>query len=339
MADSAGGDDAGLPLPLLKLLSDGRSHAGEWLARELGVTRAAVWKQARRLRAAKITVLSDRHGYRLAEPLQLLDDRAILRELDTDLRARIADLEVLAGVDSTNQQILRRIGRRPATGVGGALVCLAERQSAGRGRRGRAWWSPFGSNLYLTVGWPMAGGAATLAGLSLAVGACLAEALEAIDIQPIGLKWPNDLLVDGRKIGGILVELRGDALGPCWVVVGVGLNLNMMDDGQAIDQPWTSARRVCGRPVDRNLVAGRALQGLLMLLGNYEQDGFAAWQAAWQDRNLLLGRQVVVQGDGSSLAGCVLGVAADGALRLQTAAGEVRVSSGEVSVREALAAD
>lgn len=215
-------------------------------------------------------------------------------------------------------------------------MCVAEHQSAGRGRRGRSWHSPFGRNLYLSVAQACDSGPAALAGLSLAIGAALAQALTALGVPGIGLKWPNDVLCGGQKLAGILIELQGDTQGPCWAVVGIGINVNMdRADDAAIDQPWTSLARVSGRQWDRTALAAQVLIEVSELLARYPTQGLAPWQDAYARFDLLAGRPVQVDWAGERIAGVARGVDASGALLVDCDGQRRTLWGGEVTVRPA----
>ena len=325
------------PLPLLKQLSDGKFHSGEELGASLGVSRMTVWNDIRGLADYGVTVQSVKgKGYRLHAPLELLDAGQILALLDADTRKRLQQLEVLFSVDSTNAWLMRQVQAASTTpGVDGAILCLAETQTAGRGRRGREWVSPFGHNLYFSLGQQFRGGAVSLEGLSLVVGIAVVDALEAMGISGLSLKWPNDVLLKGHKLAGILLEMSGDVSGDCVVVIGIGLNLK--DDGKLmkkIAQPWTDLQSHFSRVPGRNEVAARLLQTLLGHLDVFRREGLAAFLARWAELDAVAGREVQVDpGDGSCIIGLARGVDERGALRVQVARGERLFSGGEVSLR------
>lgn len=316
---------------LLARLCEGPA-SGAALARELGVTRSAVWKRIEALRAAGVGIeATPGRGYALARPVQLLDADRLAKALSPAARAELAGLEVLFDTDSTNAVALRE--PVPARG---SRVWFAERQSAGRGRRSRAWASPLAAHVYLSVSRRFEGGIAALQGLSLAVGVAAAEALHALGYRRVGLKWPNDLLADGRKLGGILIEVGGDAGGPLQVVVGLGLNVAMpANAARAIDQPWCDLAGLSGQAPDRHAIGVALLDALLPMLARFEREGLAPFLDAWHRHDLLAGRAVrVIEGD-RVYEGVAAGIAGDGALRLQGADGERRCHAGEASLRAA----
>lgn len=314
---------------LLARLCQGPASGAE-LARASGITRAAVWKRIEALRADGVEILaSPGRGYALAHPLQLLDGRALRAALPAD--AGLASLEVVFETDSTNALALRT--PPPAQGT---AVFLAERQTAGRGRRGRAWRSPLAAHVYLSLSRRVEGGIAALQGLSLAVGVAAAEALHALGHAEVGLKWPNDLLARGRKLGGILVEVGGDAAGPMHVVVGVGVNVRMPASAAAgIDQPWIDLAALADAPPSRPAVAAALLGALLPLLARFEREGLGPSLSRWPAYDVLAGRAVRLEEGGRVHEGIAAGIAPDGALRLRLPGGERTFHAGEASLRAA----
>ena len=308
-------------------------HSGVDLARQLGLSRAAVSKQAQSLARWGVDVQTQRaSGYRLRPALDLLDLPRLRQPLAGSAAAHDA-LELFDTLPSTNAHLMARI----VTGVsGGSGVCLAEHQSAGRGRRGREWHSPFGRNLYLSVAQAYEAGPAALAGLSLAIGAALAQLLTALGITGVGLKWPNDLLCGGRKLGGILIELQGDTQGPCWAVAGIGLNVNMdAKEGASIDQPWTSLARLAGRSWDRTALVAQVVSSVRQVMAEFPGNGLAPWLDAYEQFDLLVGCPVQVDWAGEHISGIARGINPSGALLVDCGGPQRALWGGEVTVRAA----
>lgn len=310
--------------------------SGDALAQASGQTRAAVWKRIEALREAGVAIEArPGRGYALAQPLDLLDAEAILDAMAPAARAGLSSLDVRWSVASTNTELLQ------ATTTADASVLLAERQTAGRGRRGRAWSSPLAANLYLSAARTFDGGLARLGGLSLVAGVAVAEALHAIGATGVALKWPNDIVVaDGaglRKLGGILVEGGGEHGGPVRAVVGIGLNMRMPDSAaNSIDQPWSDLASVVGTSLpSRNVVAAALVSSLLPALQRFDEGGLDAFVDRFASFDLLHGREVVVHAHDDAHVGIALGIAGDGALRVRFEDGERNVHAGEVSVRSA----
>lgn len=308
---------------------------GDALARHAGLTRAAVWKRIEALREAGVPIeAKPGRGYVLAAPMQLLAAEAIESALSPATRARLAALEVAWSVDSTNTRLLAR--DVPDDGL--ALALLAERQTGGRGRRGRVWASPLGAHVYLSLARGFAGGLARLGGLSLVAGIATAEAMHALGARAVRLKWPNDLVVpadDGlRKLGGLLVEGGGEHAGPARAVVGLGINVRMPPEQAAlIDQPWCDLASLRGA-VDRNAVAATVLDRLVPALDQFDAEGLAPFLPRYAALDALAGQPVTLLAPGGTRDAIALGLGDDGSLRVRLPDGlETRVHSGEVSVR------
>lgn len=315
-------------LPLLKLLQDGQFHSGEALGASLGISRSAVWKQLQSLQAElSLPIHTVRgRGYRLESPLQLLDAAWI----DANATGAGWPVTVLPSVDSTNAEALRRIEAAQSL----PFVVLAERQTSGRGRRGRSWVSPFGDNLYYSLVLRVEGGMRQLEGLSLAVGLALLRVIRESGVVEAGLKWPNDVLVGERKLAGVLLELSGDPADVCHVVIGIGLNVNMLSAASAaIGQPWTSMRAELGCVVNRNELVVGLNRHLSHYLDVQLRHGFSALQGEWQDCHLWQGREVMLTAGSEPVAGIVLGVDHSGAVRLLVDGQEHSFSGGELSMR------
>ncbi|MFN2329486.1 MAG: bifunctional biotin--[acetyl-CoA-carboxylase] ligase/biotin operon repressor BirA [Chromatocurvus sp.] len=319
---------------LLARLADGEFHSGQVLANDMGVSRTAIWKQLARLEGLGLQLESIRgKGYRIPGGLDLLSEETIRRGLSAEAVSLAAEIAVLAVVDSTNSELLRR----DVSPAGQSLICTAEQQQSGRGRRGRDWVSPFARSVYLSMTWDFAQGAAALEGLSLAAGVCVARALQTTGIACPQLKWPNDILFDGRKVGGILIEMTGDAAGPARVVLGVGVNVAMPTaTAEGIDQPWTDLATVAGPDLPRrSAVVAELLNALLPMLASFEEVGFAAWREDWSALDAYASRPVTVTTGSRRTAGTGRGVNDRGALLLETTSGTVPMFGGEVTVRPA----
>ena len=320
---------------LLRLMAG--PATGDVLARQAGLTRAAVWKRIAALRSAGVDVRAQpNRGYVLAQPLDLLDADAIRAGLPLAAQGSVAALEVAWSLDSTNSELLRR--PLPQTG---AMVLLAERQTGGRGRRGRSWTSPLAAHIYLSLARSFTGGLARLSGLSLVAGVATAEALRALGFSGVQLKWPNDLVVaDGtglRKLGGLLVEGGGEHAGPVRAVIGLGLNVRM-PSASAVDisQPWIDLGALTTQLAPRNELVAAVLSHWLPALAAFDADGLAPFLDRYARLDALTDRDVTLQApDGSARAARALGIADDGALRLRIDGRDERVHSGDVSVRAA----
>jgi BirA family biotin operon repressor/biotin-[acetyl-CoA-carboxylase] ligase len=317
-------------LRLLRFLSINEPRSGEEIARELGCSRSAVWKQVEALRHLGVGVESmTGRGYWLVEPIELLDADRIERSVGERESAYLNRLEVWPELDSTNAELQRRA---PAGQHG--LVLFAERQTAGRGRHGRAWFSPLARNLYFSLGWRFELGIGELSALPLVLALAAADALADCGLEGHVIKWPNDLHKDGQKLAGCLVEVQGDASGPCTAVMGVGINVHMphgTDGCESIDQPWADvARFVPG--ISRNHLAAALTRCLVSQLLRFERLGFADFLDAWNVRDTLAGKVVDIDSPTGRVRGRVRGVSSRGGLLVETPDEVKELHAGEISL-------
>jgi|AntRauTorcE11898_2_1112593.scaffolds.fasta_scaffold17188_2 BirA family biotin operon repressor/biotin-[acetyl-CoA-carboxylase] ligase len=319
---------------LIRLLSDGNFHSGQQLGEHLGVSRAAVWKQLKKLEALGIPMeVVKGQGYRLAQPLELLDGNQIVSGLSREARRHLVRLFVEETLPSTNVYLRERFEE----GAGHGEVCLVEQQSAGRGRRGRIWTTPWGRTLMFSVGWRFDAGVAALEGLSLAIGVIVARVLERHGARAL-LKWPNDVLLASPagelgKLAGILVEISGDAAGPCEAVIGIGINVDLPAEFRiGFDQPIAAVHDQAPE-LARNTLAVELLEQLMPLLAEFENQGFSRWQEEWNARHAFAGHQVdVLRGDERE-TGIAENVDASGNLWVRQGDLRRRIAGGEISVR------
>lgn len=320
---------------LLRALDPARSLPVAELARRSGLARSTVRAQLARARGLGVAIEArPGAGHRLAHALDLLDAAALQRALSPPTRRLLAALEVELTLDSTSSELLRRAD----AGAPAGTVLLAEHQHAGRGRRGRAWQSPFAAQVCLSVLWRFEQGPAALAGLSLAMGVAVQRTMAHLGGAATALKWPNDVVADGRKLAGVLVEARGEPSGPCHAVIGVGLNVRI-DPGQgtAIDQPWVDLATLLGASCPpRTAVAAALVDAMLPALDRYARDGLAPFLAEWRRNDALAGCEVELVEGARREPVTVLGIDAQGRLRVRDAAGRERaVSSAEIGRRPA----
>ena len=332
----APGDERPLVARIFAELADGQFHSGEDLAAGLGVSRSAVWKAVKSLRDLGATLHAVRNrGYRLVRSSEPLGADKILEAVDGDIRDRLRNVEVAWSVGSTNTILLSR----PNPPNGCSEVMLAEYQTAGRGRRGRAWLAPPGGSICLSLSWTFRDVPADLGSLGLVIGVCELRALRELGLTEARLKWPNDVLVADRKLGGVLIELRAESGGPACVVIGIGLNV-------ALGAPLLERIAQTGVvPTDlvtagleqpsRNLVVGRIVTRCIRGLLEFERVGLRPFIDEWRDADALRGRMVDVRGAGGDIArGLARGVDLHGALLVETVdEGLKRFISGDVSVR------
>lgn len=318
---------------ILSILSDGEFHSGDELGEILGVSRTAVWKRLKKIEELGLSLHSIKgRGYRIEGGLDLLSAARVEAVLDSKVKNLISELELLPVVTSTNQLALEKAS------VGGCgYVCSAEQQVSGRGRRGRTWISPYAANVYMSVVWGFATGASALGGLSLAVGVAVVDALAKAGVNNVQLKWPNDILINNQKLSGVLLEMVGDADGPCRVVVGVGVNVSMPKSaGNQIDQPWVDLKSRGAIDIKRSELLALLLNEVLPLLASYETVGFGHYRDRWQSLDAYRGREVFVRQGENIEYGVAAGVDESGALLVDSVSGRRLYHGGEVSLRGAV---
>lgn len=310
--------------PLLEILSDRSFHSGEQIGQMLSISRTAVWKKIEKLREMGIKIHSvTGKGYRIPESVNLLNRQIILRNLEPDATRWQSRLYISFSTRSTNIDAMNGA----QSGIDFA-VYIAEHQSEGRGRRGREWQSPVGSNIYLSMVVSFQSGIAALEGLSLAVAVMVVRALQKSGYSGFGLKWPNDILLEGKKLAGILLEVTGDVAGPCKVVVGVGINTQLpMACRLKIEQPVADLAESFVLPPDRNLIAASLIRALSDGITQFEIAGFSAFREDWEAMDQYLGKQVQIGSGPTLVEGVNRGVDLRGALRLETKEG-IRVFNG-----------
>jgi BirA family biotin operon repressor/biotin-[acetyl-CoA-carboxylase] ligase len=317
--------DNTVPLTLIGILADGEFHSGEQLGERLGMSRAAINKHIQTLRDWGVDVFTvPGKGYSLPEPIQLLDEEVICRQLNQ------GKVTVLPVIDSTNQYLLDRI-----SSLNSGDCCVAEYQQAGRGRRGRKWFSPFGANLYLSMFWRLEQGPAAAIGLSLVIGIVMAEVLHDLGADKVRVKWPNDLYLNDRKLAGILVELTGKTGDAAQIVIGAGLNMVMRQvQADIVNQGWITLQEA-GITIDRNTLAVRLIKELRDALTLFEQDGLAPFLSRWEKLDNFIHRPVkLIIGD-KEIFGISRGIDAQGALLLEQDGVLKPWVGGEISLRSA----
>ncbi len=326
----------GIRSALIAALADGAVHSGADLAQHLACSRTAIWKHLNELRSAGLQIDAQRGtGYRLRQPLELLDKTVIRRGLDARASAAIDRLEIHDSIESTSE----RLRDMPPPAADRFDAVLAEYQSGGRGRRGRQWLSPFGRGLCLSVNWWFEIVPAALSALSLAVGVGVCRALRDEVMQPVGLKWPNDIVAGDGKLGGLLVDVQGEAVGPIAVVVGIGLNIDVSAElarqvSLAGGLPPVGLRELApDAELSRNRLATRLINEMHAVLTGFGRSGFDAFADEWRRYDWLADRPVIAQIGRQALSGTARGIANDGALLIDSNGKLQRLVSGEVSLR------
>jgi BirA family biotin operon repressor/biotin-[acetyl-CoA-carboxylase] ligase len=317
--------DNTVPLTLISILADGEFHSGEQLGERLGMSRAAINKHIQTLRDWGVDVFTvPGKGYSLPEPIQLLDEDVIRRQL------KQGKVTVLPVIDSTNQYLLERINE-----LNSGDSCVAEYQQAGRGRRGRKWFSPFGANLYLSMFWRLEQGPAAAIGLSLVIGIVIAEVLHDLGADKVRVKWPNDLYLNDRKLAGILVEMTGKTGDAAQIVIGAGLNMVMRNvQTDVVNQGWITLQEA-GVTIDRNTLAVRLIKELREALTLFEQEGLSPFLGRWEKLDNFIHRPVkLIIGD-KEIFGTSRGINAQGALLLEQEGIVKPWVGGEISLRSA----
>ncbi|MEN4932428.1 bifunctional biotin--[acetyl-CoA-carboxylase] ligase/biotin operon repressor BirA [Pantoea agglomerans] len=315
--------DHNVPLKLVDILSDGEFHSGEQLGERLGMSRAAINKHIQTLKSWGLDVYTvTGKGYSLSAPIQLLDEQAILSQVTQ------GNVSVIPVIDSTNQYLLERMHEMES-----GAACIAEYQQAGRGRRGRQWFSPFGANLYMSMYWRLEQGPAAAMGLSLVIGIIMAETLRSLGADDVRVKWPNDIYLNDRKLAGILVELTGKTGDAAQIVIGAGINLAMRTaDASQINQGWINLQEA-GVTVNRNELAARLINSLREALPLFEQEGLTPFVARWAELDNFINRPVKLLIGEREVHGIARGVDSQGGLLLEQD-GEIKAwVGGEISLR------
>lgn len=307
---------------ILGLLSSEHFVSGEELATQLGISRAAVSKHVDALEDYGVAIYSVKgRGYKLANPISLIDSARLIQSIDN--RCFYFD-----EIPSTNGFMLSHTSELKS-----GDVCVAEYQSAGRGRRGRTWVSPYGHHLYFSQFWSFPQGIAQAMGLSLVVACSLVEVLKSFGVDNIGVKWPNDIYLNYKKLAGILIEMSGQADSECQLIIGIGVNMAMSEDqGKGIDQPWSDLSSLTDMPNKTDLVIALHKQ-LKRDIQLFEREGLAAFKTRWQQADLFHGKEIRLLMGENHVDGICRGIDEQGAVLLETADGIQAYIGGEISLR------
>ena len=323
----------GNKLAILNALNQGGFVSGQALGEQLGISRAAISKHVQSLQDMGLDIFKvTGKGYRLNNYAGLLNQSKIQQHY-TALGAQTASVEVHPIIDSTNSELMRRIQSK--TELESGTVIVAEMQQAGRGRRGRVWQSPFGANLYYSYFWRLDDGIQAAMGVSIAVGLAVYDAIKALYSIEAELKWPNDIYLNKQKLAGVLVELDGQPQGPCQLVIGIGINLQMPQSfSQHIDQAWTDLSQHA-QQLDKNQLVASLTYYLEQRLVQYRQTGLHAMYEQWNSLNAFAGECVELNTGHRSWRGICEGIDPQGGIRIRQD-GEVKsYYGGEVSLRKA----
>lgn len=321
---------------LIRVLADGNFHSGEQLGATLGVSRAAIWKQLKHLEELQLDVEAvPGLGYRLNRCIDLYD----ATKLADAYRKRAsldASFEIVATTGSTNSDLVGLAEQASRT----PRFLFAEHQRAGRGRRGRSWVTPYAGTIAFSMLRRFECGPAELGALSLVAGLSLADTLAEHGVPGLGLKWPNDLVHRNaggelRKLGGILVEVRSEAEGPCAVVIGAGINYALPQGGFSVGQPWIDLHTLLDvSALGRSQLAGELAAALARACDEFEVQGSTPYLVRWKKYDVLSGQRVNVQRGTDDFTAVAQGIDERGALVVQADGALQTVQSGEVSIRE-----
>ncbi len=315
---------------VLSLLANCEFHSGELLAQTLSVSRATIWKSIQNLTDSGLDIYAVRgRGYRLVDSIELLSQTSILNALSPESQSSLNELDVLWEVDSTNKYLADLV----RGGIDGGRACVAEKQTQGRGRRGKHWVSPLGGNIYLSLLWGFPFGPAQLSGLSLAIATTVVETLHHLGLSEIGVKWPNDILWRDRKLAGILLEIGGESAGPCFAIVGLGLNIQLRKESAGdIGQPWVDLKTIAKVSIERNKLVASLINAFVQTCNRFEQGGLKPFLPKWREYDRFAGKKAVLHLENESISGVIRGVDDYGALLLECDGKITRYHSGDVSL-------
>ena len=318
---------------LLTCLANGQCHSGSSLGSRLSMSRTAIWKHIKQLIDLGLPIERlPQKGYRLTHPMTLLDAQTINQQVRINQFNKPINIHLYATLDSTNR-VLKELPRSTAI-----EICCAEKQTAGRGRFGRYWYSPFGENIYCSSRWHFGCDLSRLSGLSLVVSLAIVATLNDFGIsEHLRVKWPNDILWHNRKLSGSLIEVIAESNSAADVVIGIGLNVNSTttehDHTMRPDKPWCSLFDITGHYMDRNALIAGLLSHLNEFLTEFMLQGFNAFILRWQSIDYLHGQLITVSQPTGTLTGTAHGVNKAGQLILIDEAGiKHDLSSGDTSL-------
>ncbi|MCD6055137.1 MAG: birA [Gammaproteobacteria bacterium] len=314
---------------IAELLSDGQYHDGTSIGKCLNITRAAIWKAIKKLEEYDVPLNSIKgKGYRLEVPLLLLNQKKI----KANLKHRSVQLDILEKTTSTNDYLKKFTGQNQKI-----IICMAETQTQGKGRLHRNWYSPFGENIYFSILCPFEKDISELSGLSLVVGLAVCHAIEsAIELSSncLKLKWPNDILLNHRKIAGILIEIEAESNGFCQAIIGIGINVNMNKAPKnCIDQKWSSLLKATKNFQDRNILGATLIDSLIDYLERFSSNHLSVFIEEWKKRDCLANREISLISGSKEAKGICAGINENGCLLLKTADKKILTfSSGDTTL-------
>lgn len=314
-------------IKISELLSDGQYHDGTSIGKELGITRAAVWKIVKKFEEYGIKIESVKgKGYLLATPLFLLN----VEKIKKFIKKPLIEIAILEKVGSTNDYL-----KNNSDLSNKIKICIAEMQTQGRGRLNRLWHSPFGQNIYLSLRYTFQKDMSELSGLSLVIGLAVCNAIESIALlNNLKVKWPNDIVVNNQKVAGILIDIHAESNGFCHVIIGIGINVNMQHAlKKQIDQPWNSLYNLTGKYLDRNLLCASLINALIDYLEKFEQSGLSIFLNEWKEKDCLFGQTVSVMSGQQKMNGIGIGINDQGHFKLEMQDKIIKAfSSGDTSL-------
>lgn len=314
---------------ILESLSDGQCHSGSQLGERLAVSRTAVWKQIRQLTELGLPIICvPQHGYKFSYSFVPLDESKIRHKL---MLEQPLYFHLFAEIDSTNFY-LKNLEPQP-----GLSICCAEKQTKGRGRFGREWLSPFGENIYLSSRWEFDCCLSKLSGLSLVVSLAVLNSLEKNNLHhDIRVKWPNDLMWSNKKLCGILIEINAESNNAAQVIIGIGLNVNMLRQSlDLFDKPWCSLQQIYQRYFDRNALIADLLSSLACYLALFKKNELTHFVQEWQKVDALWGQFITVTQPQGCISGIAQGINEYGQLCLLDNENKLHyLSSGEASLKK-----
>lgn len=308
---------------ILNILNNATGYvSGEEMSRDLGISRAAVWKHIKKLKSEgyKIESVTNK-GYRLAEAPKEISPSTVDSLLNTGFIAR--SIQYTDSTASTNED-----AKRLASSVDGTLF-IADRQTAGKGRLGRGWESPRGSGIWMSLLLKPEISPNEISGITLIAGIAVCRAIGG----SAKIKWPNDIVMGGRKVSGILTEMSAEVERVSYVVCGIGINVNTAAFPPELSEKATSLYVETGRSFDRNKLIAAVMNEFEPLYKGFIKNGFEPFRAEYRDLCASIKREVRIISRGSEMIGTAIDIDKNGGLVVMTAAGTVTVTSGEVSVR------
>jgi BirA family biotin operon repressor/biotin-[acetyl-CoA-carboxylase] ligase len=314
---------------LVQILHDGEFHDGSSIGNKLNISRASVWKLIKKLEQYQIPITSTKgKGYKLETPLLLLDQKKI----QSQLQHKSAKVHVLEKTESTNDYLKKFTHNNNKI-----IACLTEYQSAGKGRLERQWHSPFAENIYLSLLIPFNQDFSELSGLSLITALAICHAIENVIALPdagVSVKWPNDILVDGHKLAGILLEIEAESNGYSQLIIGVGINVNMQSvTKKDITQKWTSLYKLCNKYLDRNILTAKLIDTLINYVSRFFAHGITEFMQDWQQRDCLVDKDICIINGKHKTCGTYAGINEKGHLKIKTVDGKILTfSAGDATI-------